>query len=440
MVDPAITTFFDERKAAWLKKNLTVSMSEVEVREKEQECEAVFALKNWLPDAARRAKSRAMTSHPSKFTHPSTGIGDKNRKNFTYVTPVICNAVLENDGFVRTGNVTLAHSIDSIGNAGELDVDELLRLVMEDGQSLIHHLEQDSELALSLFTLANVDETQNYTKLKQGFLAIASSSSDIVTSSKIKQVFFPVTDQTADKTTDANSYHQLSILTASGIVFELRERLDAMRFGDEIKLAREKKKIEQAHQDYREIYNLTTIGYGGTKPQNISVLNNQNGGKAHLLMSVPPLLKTRDIHFPRADFFAQTVNYFQCKTQFYQLHKLYSRDDNNMHVRAERDEYYQSVIDYIIEKMWQVRSVALEQYIPTASQLSSAQQTWLCQQEENKTLRETTDDWLDDIIKSASTFVFHGYEKTLDKKAIKFGYAEHKHMQQIVLKNKEAFR
>ena len=84
--------------------------------------------------------------------------------------------------------------------------------------------------------------------------------------------------------------------------------------------------------------------------------------------------------------------------------------------------------------------MALEQYMPTASQLSSAQKTWLCQNDESKTLRETTDDWLDEIIKSVSTFVFHGYEKILGKKAIKFGYGEHKHMQQIVLQNKEAFR
>ncbi|MBU3017923.1 type I-F CRISPR-associated protein Csy1 [Paraglaciecola agarilytica] len=439
-MDKTITAFFDERKAAWLKKNLKASMSEVEVRDKEQECETVFALKNWLPDAANRAKSRAMTSHPSKFTHPSTGVGPKNRKNFTYVTPIICNAGAESDGFLRTGNVKLANPIDSIGNAGELDVDEFLTLVMADGQNLIQHLEQDTELALSLFTLPNVDEAQNYVSLKQGFLAMTSAGSDVVTSSKIKQVFFPILNHPNENAVNSDSYHQLSILTASGMVFELRKRLDAMRFGDDIKFAREQKKNSQAHQGFSEIYNLTTIGYGGTKPQNISVLNNQNGGKAHLFMSAPPVLKNRNIHFPRTDFFAQTVNYFQCKHQFHQLHKLYSRDNNNMLIRAERDEYYQSVVDHIIEKMWQVRSVALEQYMPTASQLSSAQKTWLCQNDESKTLRETTDDWLDEIIKSVSTFVFHGYEKILGKKAIKFGYGEHKHMQQIVLQNKEAFR
>ena len=213
-----------------------------------------------------------------------------------------------------------------------------------------------------------------------------------------------------------------------------------MRFGEEVKLAREKKKNNEEHSGYAEIYNLTTIGYGGTKPQNISVLNNQNGGKAHLLMSVPPRIKNRDIHFPTSDFFTQSVNYFQCKHQFYQLHKLYSRDDNNMQIRAQRDAYYRSIIDHIIERMWQVRSVATEQYMPATNQLTTAQRVWLCEQEESKTLRDTSDDWLDEITNSITTFLFHGYEKILGKKAIKFSEAEHKLMQKLVSLNKEALR
>lgn len=433
MIDTAIREFFDERKAAWLKKNITASMSETETLEKEMECEAVFALKQWLPHAANRAGQISISTHPCTFSHPSS------RKNKNgYATSIIANGKQANDGFLRSGNVNVA--ADALGNAAALDVYKFLTLIMEDGQTLIQHLEQDTEVALSLLTLTNTDESQNYQKLKQGFLAMTSASGESITSSKIKQIFFPVKEKPLINYSDNNDYHQLSILTASGILFELRKRLDAMRFGDEIKVARERKKANQEHQGYKEIYNLTTIGYGGTKPQNISVLNNQNGGKAHLFMCAPPQLKNRNTHFPHSDFFNQTVHYFQCKNQFYQLHKLYSRDNNNMHIRAERDEYYQSVIDHIIEKMWQVRSVALEQYTPASNKLTAAQKIWLCEQEEIKALRDTTDDWLDDIIKSVTTFLFYGYEKTLGKKAIKFSDAEHKHMQKLVLINKEALR
>jgi CRISPR-associated protein Csy1 len=429
-MDKEIKAFFDERKAAWLKKNLTASMSDVEVHEKEIECEAVFSLKQWLPNASSRAGQISISTHPCTFSHPSA------RKNKNgYVSSIIANREKANDGFLRSGNVDVA--ADALGNAAALDVYKFLTLVMADGQTFIKHLEQDTELARNLLSLPEPEEGQSYDVLKHGFLAMTTNNSEMVTSSKIKQVFFPVSQNRSIKNA---SYHQLSVLSASGIVFELRKRLDDMRFGEEVKLAREKKKNNETHPGYSEIYNLTTIGYGGTKPQNISVLNNQNGGKAHLLMSVPPKIKNRDIHFPTRDFFTQSVNYFQCKYQFYQLHKLYSRDENNMQIRAQRDGYYQSIIDHIIEKMWQVRSVAEEQYLPVMNQLISAQRIWLSEQEESKKLRENTDDWLDDITKSVTTYLLHGYEKVLGKNAIKFSEAEHKHIQKLVAVNKEAFR
>lgn len=435
-MDKAIREFFDDRKEAWLKKNLKASMLDAEVREKEIECEMVFSLNNWLPSAANRAGQISISTHPCTFSHPSS------RKNKNgYASSVNAKSEKNNDGFLRSGNLDVA--ADALGNAGALDVYKFLTLIMADGQTLLQHLEQNSELALRFFTLENEDEIPNYEALKNGFLAITTATIESVTSSKIKQVYFPLTptplvQNTANTTAENTQYHQLSILTASGILFELRKRLDAMRFGEEIKIAREKKKANEEHGGYSEIYNLTTIGYGGTKPQNISVLNNQNGGKAHMFMSMPPILIKRNIHFPNTDFFAQSVNYFQCKTQFLALHKLYSKDANNIHVRMQRDEYYQNIIDSIIEKMWQVRAVAIEQFNVQNNQISFAQQIWLC--EHNKERRETNNDWLDEICASISTFLFYGYEKTLHKKAIKFGDMEHKHIRKIILQNKEALR
>lgn len=431
MSDSAIAAFFKERKVSWLKKNLTTSMSELEVKEQEQECERVFTLKNWLPNAAKRAGQMSILTHPCTFSHPSA------RKNKNgYASAVIASSEPKNDGFLRTGNVAVA--ADALGNAAALDVYKFLTLITDDGQSLLQHMEQDSELAQALLILPKAEEEQSYQVLKQGFLAMSAVDDEVITSSKIKQVYFPVSKQQSE-----TQYHQLSLLTASGIVFELRQRLDKIRFGDEIKAARANKKAGEYYENFREIYDLTTIGYGGTKPQNISVLNNQNGGKAHLLMSVPPTLKNRNVHFPKVDFFQQSVNYFQCKDIFYQLHSLYKRDDNNMHIRADRDELYQLVIDHIIEKMWQIRAVVTEQYIETASQLSKSQTMWLCEtmlSDQDKKNRDTTDSWLDEIIKSITTYLFHGYEKVLDKQAIKLGHTEQKHMTKIAMSNKEALR
>ncbi len=423
MLDPEIMRFFEDRKAGWLKKNLKASMTDIEVKEKEIECDENFSLKQWLPNAAKRAGQISISTHPCTFSHPSS------RKNKNgYATSIIASSKQCNDGFLRSGNVDVV--ADALGNAAALDVYKFLMLVMEDGQNLIQHLEQDSDLAVKFFTLAKDEGPLSYQSLKDGFLTMTSAGNEKVTSSKIKQVYFPLNNE--------GDYHQLSLLTASGILFEQRKRIDGIRFGDEIKIAREKKKVNQEHGAYKEIYNLTTIGYGGTKPQNISVLNNQNGGKAHMFMSAPPQLKNRDTHFPSVDFFSQSIRYFHCKYQFQQLHVLYQRDDNNMHIRAERDDFYQSVIDYVIEKMWQVRDVASEQYREESNHLPKAQKIWLCDQYEEQ--RMLHDDCLDTILKGLTAFLFHGYEKILGKKVIKLGDAEYKHMQSIVTKNKEALR
>ena len=423
-MDKAIVEFFDERKEGWLKKSIKASMGDVEKAQLEIDCAEVFAAKNWLPHAAKRAGQISIATHPCTFSHPSS------RKNKNgYASSVIATSKQANDGFLRSGNVAVA--ADALGNAAALDVYKFLMVELNDGQTLLQHIQQDTDSAKAALNISSPTADQGYDSLKQSFLAMTETSSEVVTSSKIKQIYFPL------NTSDENmvSYHQLSILTPSGIVFDLRKRLDILRFGDDIKALRDNKKKNQFGEGYKEIVNLTTIGYGGTKPQNISVLNNKNGGKAHLFPSMPPVLHKRDLHFPTRDFFAQSVYYGACRAVFVKLHDLYKQDSNNIKVRNERDEYYQDIIDYVIEKLWQIRAISKEQFLSEYSQLSKSQRIWL-------QVNEAPEDdvWLDDVLKQITHFLFNGYERTLAKKAIRFGDAEFKHMQEVVEKNKEIIR
>jgi len=350
MIEHSVEEFFQERKSAWLKKNVSTSMDEVEVREQELECERVFSLEQWLPSAAKRAGQISISTHPCTFSHPSS------RKNKNgYASSVIANSEKNNDGYLRSGNVVV--EADALGNAAALDVYKFLMLKMDDGQTLLSHIELDTDVAQQLLNI----KSEPYASLKDGFLAMTNSQADSVTSSKIKQVYFPVDD----------SYHQLSILSASGVMFELRKRVDTIRFSEETKTARACEKNNEIFEGgYKLLLNLTTIGYGGTKPQNISVLNNQNGGKVHLLSSEPPKLAKRDIHFPSVDFFSQSIGYYQCRDLFYALHELFVNHKNDWNIRNERDEYYYAIVDRIIEKMWLVRSVSEAHYNPDTSQLN----------------------------------------------------------------------
>jgi CRISPR-associated protein Csy1 len=415
MLDPAIQNYFSERKEAWLKKNVKSSMQEHEVKELEQLCELQFSLNEWLPNAAKRAGQISMSTHPCTFSHPSA------RKNKNgYVSSVLAEVKRVDDGFLKTGNVAVA--TDALGNAAALDVYKFLTLTMQDGDSLLTHIQQESQLAQDLLAI----KSTSYPDLKSGFLAMVADATENITSSKIKQVYFPVEDD----------YHQLSLLTNSGMVYQLRTRLDKLRFSDEVKELRDKKrKNEFSEQGYSEIYGLTTIGYGGTKPQNISVLNNQNGGKAHLLSSLPPSIEKRSVHFPKSDFFTESFKKYEYADNFKALHKLFQADYNNINIRDARDRYLQDIIDLLIEKMWSVRAVSQAQYHQSTSSLSSVQRTWLHNDYADK--REESTQWLETLITEISAWLSRSYEKVLANQAIKLGEEERLLFANIVNRNRE---
>ncbi|GHW98312.1 CRISPR-associated protein Csy1 [Vibrio cholerae] len=420
VLDPVIAAFFAERKEAWLKKNISAAMSDAEVLEKQQECEQNFLLDNWLPDAAKRAGQIAVASHPCTFSHPSA------RKNKNgYVSSIIAKNKPRIDGFLRSGNVSVEP--DALGNAAALDVYKFLSLEMSDQRSLLVHIEQESELARQLLDIPSCE----YQALRDGFLKMVDSDQASVSSSKIKQVYFPIAD---------GEYHLLSLLTHSGHLFELRKRLDALRFGDAVKEARECKKTNHFHPaGYQEIFGLTTIGFGGTKPQNISVLNNQNAGKAHLLASIPPELTPRDIRLPKTDFFKESFNAWQAKEVLESLHRLFQTDYNNINLRDGRDYRIQQYVDLVIEKMWQVR-LFLEAY---SGELSSAlpleQKIWLYPEFAEQ--RQQEDEWLDKIIRHIARGLINHYSRSkVITNPVTLADQELLAIEEVVASNKENLR
>lgn len=391
VLDPAIATFFTERKEAWLKKNISAAMSDTEVLKKQQECENNFLLANWLPDAAKRAGQISVASHPCTFSHPSA------RKNKNgYVSSTIAKNKPRTDGFLRSGNVSVEP--DALGNAAALDVYKFLSLEMSDQRSLLVHIEQESELARQLLDISSCE----YQTLREGFLRMVDNDQASVSSSKIKQVYFPITD---------GEYHLLSLLTHSGHLFELRKRLDALRFGDAVKEARESKKNNEFHPaGYQEIFGLTTIGFGGTKPQNISVLNNQNAGKAHLLASMPPELKPRDIRLPKTDFFKESFTAWQAKEVLEALHRLFLTDYNNINLRDGRDYRIQQYVDLVIEKMWQMRLFLQDYSGELSSALPLEQKIWLYPEFAEQ--RQQEDEWLDKLTRHIARGLIKHYSRS----------------------------
>ncbi|MBT4838574.1 MAG: type I-F CRISPR-associated protein Csy1 [Methylococcales bacterium] len=418
MLDPAIRVFFDERQDTWLKKNLKSTMEDWQKNELKIKCEEVFSFENWLPNAAKRSGQISISTHPCTFSHPSA------RKNKNgYVSSVINKTNYCVDGFLKTGNTTVA--IDALGNAAALDVYKFLTLIMGDKETLLNHIENETILAKELLNI----KSESYDVLRNGFLEMTAISTEKVTSSKIKQVFFPID----------NGYHQLSILTHSGHLFELRKRIDTIRFSEQSKECRDLKRNGKfSATGFDELFNLTTIGYGGTKPQNISVLNNQNGGKAHVLLSIPPNIEQRNLKFPMNDFFRESFFIQDCKDILFALHKLFKTQYNNHHIREGRDYRIQEFVDRVADKMWSVRLIENQVKSSPDIKLKAHQKIWLL--EENQQLRENTDDWLEKLTSQMTKWLIQNYEKLLGKQAIKQGEAERLHIKKIITDCKEALR
>lgn len=423
-MDQTIEDFFSGLKESWKSKKIKSSFSEEKTADLMKACNERYELKRWLSFAADNAEKRALSSHPSKFSHPEVGASMTNIKKKTYVSPIIFKGEVKADGFLRTGNVR-AIDLDSTGNGAEVgtvgEVGALLSVEISDGKRFYEHLMSDSEVAINLLSMGN----KPYDELKEGLLLMIKDN-EPETNSRIKQVYFPVGDE----------YHLLSILTNSGLLFKLRKKIDQCRYGSELTLLRENRKKNQKGEAFKELYDLAEIGYGGTQPNNISTINNTNAGKAALLMSMPPSFKNRDIKFPTTDIFKQNIRYTSaaCRSKFYLLDRLYKQDRNNAEVRASRDELYQDLVDYVLETVWQVRSVK-DQYLESHSSLSMNQRIWLQVAEATE-----SDDWLDDLIEKIALFIFHGYEKVIKKNVVKLGAEEFKQILKIVEQNKEILR
>lgn len=400
-----ITEFFADRKAAWIKAK-TKAIEDLMAQEKlNQEADDRFSPANWFPDAARRASQLSMVSHPGKFSHPSAK-----------TSSVIAHCELAYDGYLRTGN--LNYDLDVFGNAAAMDVYKFLCLQMDDGRTVLHHLETDSEAIKVMLTIP----TTSYEDIKQGLLSIKQTDNSIKTDRLVKQVYFPVDD----------AYHLLSVLTPSGLLSVLKNRVDMIRFSEATKEAKEAHKKNEHHASgYGDLFNLTVTAYGGTQPQNISVLNSQNAGRAYLLASTPPSLVTRDIRLPTSDFFRNSLRPFLFKEDFLVLHELMKSEINNHVIREKISKCISRVIDQVLEQVFRTR--LFEAGWSSADYYQSlpfSQRIWL--DDVHIERRKFDTDWMDDVVRNFARWILQTYEAMLKENHVVLSDNELIHIRRFI--------
>lgn len=384
-----INDFLNERKELWLKDRLKKAENETVVAELQQQANDKFSLNEWLPDAAKRVTQLSMVSHPSKFSHPSAK-----------TSSVIAKEEYRNDGYLRSGNVD--YPLDVFGNAAAMDVFKFLSLPLTEKLTVLEGFEQQNE---DLKTLL-MDDNLDFESFSAAFLKIKATDTSVKTDHLVKQVYFPI---------DQDEYHLLSILTPSGLVTRLKQTIDEIRFSEETKRAKELRKKNEHHEiGYADIFDLTITAYGGTQPQNVSVLNSQNAGRAYLLSSCPPTLEKRAIRLPKTDFFIQCLYRRNYQDSFIQLHKFMQLDLNNIDIRNAIRNIIRFVIDQILLQAFKTREYAVEGWSNQVyyANLPKIQRIWLDKIYEKD--REEDSDWRDELGREIARWIVRSYEKVIN--------------------------
>jgi CRISPR-associated protein Csy1 len=341
----------------------------------------------FIPDAAEKAKHITCATHPCQFSHPYAN-QDKNFK----ITPVVFYGAQSDDGYMRSGNVKSEQRIDMYGSAGFAAVMKFLALNMSNGKTVLENISDNTPEANELLSSSGRPAVELREQFLEVFKGDKQSENTQVTSSKIKQVFFPIGEE--------GQYHLLSLLTPSPLVYEMKKRLSGI-----MEDARNKKELIKKGEladSFQEIFNLTTLKYGGTQPQNISQLNTENGGITRLLPSMPPHIKDHRIRLPKRDFFAECLNKHDFKWEFDELFKLITLPQDTPITlekqRKYRDRLFKEIVLTITEKLFAVREAFKE--IPDT--LKASQRVWLSKDE---TERLNANDWENDIVDDMSHWI-----------------------------------
>ena len=389
MIEQVFSHFLHKQKSAWLERK---SKGKEPTSDLVSESEIRYEKNTWLAKAVKQARY-AITTHASTFTHP-----DAKTSCFLFESPRVKN------GFLITNNVQCQNSFDLFGNAAtDSFVKEIYLFLIEpvQDQKIWDYFANETDEIKKFIELFSLD----FNDAKNAFSKLMIDPEAPKTHRLLKQVYFPVNEQ----------YHLLSLLTPSIVTTEFLNRVNRIKFSESSKEARVFKKENKFHEHgFDELFDLTEIAFGGSKPQNVSVLNSQNAGRAYLLSSAPPQFEKRTIRLPKTDFFAQCLYRKNFQDSFLQLHKLMQLDVNNIDIRTAIRNIIQFVIDQVMFQAFKIRQSYAEGWSNEDYYVSlpKLQRVWLDDFYENE--REQDGEWRDELSREIARWILRSYEKSIE--------------------------
>lgn len=351
----AITAFLTERRDGKLDKLKPDDPKHAELH-------AQFEFTTWIDDAARRVSQIQAVTHSLKPVHP-----DAKGTNF-YSPPTSLHAHAHVSSHALGDNF----AGDVVGNAAALDVHKFLKLA-HDGRTLLElMLARDADLAAAL----SADAAQAEAWMV-AFAGITQARGKSASHTLAKQLYWLVGDDARDD----SDYHLLSPLYASSLAHRVFETINDDRFSEAAKAARQARREGQfSDRPVHEYTQLAVQKLGGTKPQNISQLNSERGGKNYLLASLPPVWVSLDLKpLLRADsLFRRYERRPEVKRLLKELLRfLKSGPRNNLDTRERRDALVEALLDELLAFVADLRNLPSGWSQQPGCELSAAEKHWL---------------------------------------------------------------
>ncbi|KPN77110.1 MULTISPECIES: type I-F CRISPR-associated protein Csy1 [Shewanella] len=402
-----------------------IAKAKADYAEQATPIEEAFNPATWLTDAAKRAKQISLATHAPKFTHSDSK-----------ASSILVTQYEVNSSYVTT-TCLQTKAIDAVGNAAVHDVAKLLMIEVK-GESLVTQLQENHLSALKPFT----QDEWLLNEWQSGFneaLGDAKLSGHTLT----KQLYYPVKQGKQA----AQAYHLLVPLTSSALAHKLHKTITQTRFGDEAKAIKEARKKGHYHPQDSVNFVATAIqNFGGSQPQNISLLNSKSerGSKCYLLNCAPPTYQAQ-ITSPaqQTSFFSREFSYQTAQhiKEFKAFLANLKESDRNFKTRYKRDFWYtQPILDNLFERaaLLQNQTEITGWATEPSAKMKKAHRLWLDVFNRHPVFQTEREkgEWLEEVAHDFATWLLRKLE---NKDAYILGDNEHHYFKKLCFQQLKAF-
>jgi CRISPR-associated protein Csy1 len=448
-VQKAISDFFDRKSGLTLAKEKLEKANEALEKEKERtnsdpikitnaqekvattqneviKCEEIRAVKFaedvWIENKIKRLfKEINFGTHIAKGTHTSSK-GDNvifNTKNILpeeYIGSQIIEELI----------------LDSSGNSAQyLPFAEFLEIKV--GDTFLKNLILTDAKSLNKAFSLDERKSREYIKLIKD--CIENNVPEHRSYELNKQLLWPSTETAIND----NDYTCIIPLYPSSLTYSFYKSISEKFYSDENKSAKNDR-FKKDNKDivYREYFDPVQLGVttlGGTKPQNVSLLNNKQGGRNYLLSSLPPVIdktKKYSISKKQKTIFNRSFQY-HCRDWFNELFDVVkvSSKNNNVDVRDKRKEAADMILYELLFFAANIQNSWSVGWSKDFEELAEDEKLWLDPkraelEEEKKFLKKrNSGEWKQNIRDSFALWINKILQKRFKNIKQKFGKSEY---------------